>query len=97
MGDASFDLATGRIVHVVRYIEGVPAYAGCRPAMVVREWGNGTFNGHIFLDGPNDTDNGDLVRWVTSVSHVSHQDGDHARYEWHSHLECSALHNRGAL
>lgn len=99
-------LAPGRIVHVVRYIEGVPAYAGCRPAIVVRTWQDGSFNGHLFLDGMNDTDNEGWVRWITSVPHHSQMAeymaehklaAAHSEYEWHTHMECASLHNRGAL
>lgn len=90
-----FELAPGRIVHVTD----PSSFQNCRPAMVVRDWGGGMFNGVLFVDGYNDTPSGDgsepeLTRWVTSVQHASLGDTGVA---WHSHLECSSLHNTGAI
>lgn len=68
-----------------------------RPAIVVRDWGNGCVNLQVFLDGSNDDDrvkasghtigtNGNL--WLTSVQPSDAQEGEVAGYKpqdgrWH--------------
>lgn len=80
-------LAPGRIVHVTH-----ADLDGCRPAIVVRAFSNGSFNGHIFLDGVNDQAVDHLAAepgshsWITSVPH---DNGPFASdLSWHSHEEC---------
>lgn len=57
----------GRIVHFTFPPKDPDDQPQTRAAMVVRDWGNGCVNLHVFLDGENDT-RYDRREWQTSIT-----------------------------
>lgn len=82
-------ITEGRIVHV-----SVVGVGHCQPAIVVRNWGEGTINAQVFRDGGNDNEGanapgtpGAATRWATSLAFEAEASGDGSHWHWPERAE----------